>query len=199
MDIPRGIGRLFSRLGESAKEIAAKFHRQERVEPPPAMIGLPPSGRGLTGRPADPALHAQQVAREWEEVAEAHVQKTMRELGIPDYRIGAPDYERGGILRAFLSEETRGGTNDLACRLYVDSGMLNPQLNAEAIGPEASKIWAKSRLRDRIKAVIAHEDLESTGIPPDEVVQRARDTVLPIGENARKILRSMAEGVKRER
>jgi hypothetical protein len=103
------------------------------------------------------------------------------------------------VKRAFLSEETKGGTNDLASRLYVDSGSLNPMLNAEAIGPAAERVWAKSRLRDRIEAVIAHEDLESSGMPHDDVVQRVPDTDLPIGVNARKILRSMADGAKRER
>jgi hypothetical protein len=37
------------------------------------MIGLPPSARVLTGRPADPALHAKEVAREWEDVAESYI------------------------------------------------------------------------------------------------------------------------------
>jgi hypothetical protein len=81
----------------------------------------------------------------------------------------------------------------------VDSGVLNPRLNSEAIGPEASELWAISRLRDRVDAVIAHEHPEGQEIPHDEVVQRAPDTELPIGENARKILRSMAEGAKRKR
>ncbi len=108
------------------------------------MVGLPPSARGLTGRPADVAEHASELAREWEDVGEAYV-----------------------------------------------------QLNVEDIGPEASRVWAKARLRDRIDAVIAHEHLEAQGIPHYEVVQRASDTELPVAENARKILRSMAEGAKR--
>jgi hypothetical protein len=81
----------------------------------------------------------------------------------------------------------------------VDSGSLNPKLNAGSIGPEVEKVCAESGLRDRIKAVISHEDLESQGIPHDEVVQLAPETELPIGENARKILRAMAKGVKGER
>jgi hypothetical protein len=123
----------------------------------------------------------------------------MRELGIPDHQVGAPDYDRGGIKRAFMPGEIIGGSHGTGRRLFVDSGTLNPQLNADEIGPEASMVWAKSRLRDRIDAVIAHEHLEAQGVPHGEVVQRARDTELPISENARKILRSMAEGVKRER
>jgi hypothetical protein len=64
------------------------------------MIGLPPSARGLTGRPADIAEHASQMAREWQDVGGAYVQDTMRKPGIAEHRIGAPDYERGGILNA---------------------------------------------------------------------------------------------------
>jgi hypothetical protein len=46
------------------------------------MIGLPPSARGLTGRPKDIADHASAVAREWEDVGERYVRRRMRELGI---------------------------------------------------------------------------------------------------------------------
>ena len=81
----------------------------------------------------------------------------------------------------------------------MDSGVLNPQLNAEVIGPEASALWARSRLRDRIHAVIAHEYEESGGIPHDQVVDRVAETTLPIGENARRVLRSTAKGEKRQR
>jgi hypothetical protein len=81
----------------------------------------------------------------------------------------------------------------------VDSGILNPELNAVENGPEAARIWAKSRLRDRVQAVIAHEDIESRGLPHAEAIQRAPETELPIDENARRILRSIAKGTKRER
>jgi hypothetical protein len=49
--------------------------RREKPAPTPAMIGLPPSARGLTGRPKDIAEHAQVVAREWEDVGETYVQE----------------------------------------------------------------------------------------------------------------------------
>jgi len=55
-----------------------------------------------------------------------------------------------------------------------------------------------SRLRDRMDAVIAHEQEEARGTPHEEVVERAPDTTLPIGDNARRILRTIAEGVKRQ-
>jgi hypothetical protein len=189
--------RFLSRLAEAAKGVLGR--KKPAAPPPPAMIGLPPSARGLTGRPTAFTEHASEVAREWQDVGEAYVQKRMRELGIPGHQIGAPDYERGGIRRAFLPEEIIGGTHGTGGRLFVDSGALNPQLNAEDIGPEASKVWTGARLRDRIDAVIAHEHLEAQGVPHEEVVQLAPDTELPICENARKILRTMAEGAKRER
>ncbi len=101
MESPRRIPRVLSRLAEVARGL---FRREKApAPPPPARIGLPPSARGLTGRPADIAEHASQVAREWEDVAEAYVQGTMRELGIAQHRIGAPDYERDGIQEGVLA------------------------------------------------------------------------------------------------
>ena len=46
-------------------------HDRGAADEPPGMIGLPPSARGLTGRPKDIAEHASQVAQEWEDVAES--------------------------------------------------------------------------------------------------------------------------------
>jgi hypothetical protein len=197
MEPSRRIPRLLTRLVDAARGLLRR--EEPPAEPPPSMIGLPPSARGLTGRPADISEHASQVASEWEDVAESYVQKRMRELGIPESQIGAPDYNRGGERRAFLPDEMVGGTNGTGRRLFVDSGVLNPTLNARDNGPEATKVWAKSRLRDRIDSVVAHEHLEGQGVSHDEVVERAAGTSLPITENARKILRAQAEGVKRGR
>jgi hypothetical protein len=100
---------------------------------------------------------------------------------------------------AFLPGESVGGSNGPGGRLFVDSGVLNPELNAAEIGPAASKLWARSRLRDRIDAVIRHEHLEARGFSHDQAVQRAPETGLPISDHARRILRAQAEGVKRGR
>ena len=70
--------------------------------PPPGMIGTPLSARGLSPIPADPAEHALRLAREWHDVAETYVQRRMRELGIPEDRIGASSREHG-ILRSAQS------------------------------------------------------------------------------------------------
>jgi hypothetical protein len=189
---------LFKRLAQAAQRLVCAL-QPGAAKPKTAMNGLPPSARGSTGRPADPAEHARVVAREWEDVAEGYVQKRLRQLGIPERCIGAPHYERGGQRRAFLPSESKGGTNDFAVRLYVDSGVRNPALNAEKNGPDATRLWARSRLRDRIDAVIAHEFEEGRGLSHNHVVERVADTRLLISENARRILKSVAEGVKRQR
>ena len=48
--------------------------------------------------------------------------------------------------------------------------------------PEAGEVWAKSRLRDRIDAIIAHEDAESLTGGHDLAEAMAPDTTLPITE-----------------
>src|SRR5271155_4855106 len=94
------------------------------TKPRPAMIGVPPSARG--GRPADIAVHASQVAQEWEDVGERYVRRRMRELGIPENQIGQPDYGGDGRWRAFNPRGQKGGENTTGA--VVDSGVLNPEL-----------------------------------------------------------------------
>ena len=50
--------------------------------------------------------------------------------------------------------------------------------------PEARDVWAKARLRDRIDAVIAHEDAESLTGDHDLAEAMAPDTTLPITDGA---------------
>jgi hypothetical protein len=187
MKKPPHPGRFLGRLAEALKGIAGSL----RHEKPPAMIGIPPSRRPPI--PADPAEHAVQFAHEWADVADSYVQKRMHELGIPEDQIGAIDYGQGGLRRAFEPHEKRGGTNDVFSRLYVDSGVLNPELNAEQFGPHVSSIWSKSRLRDRIDAVIAHEHTEVETGSHDSAEALAPATALPIREGGRRILRAIAD------
>ena len=76
---------------------------------------------------------------------------------------------------------------------HLRAGVLNPQLNAEEIGPRASAAWEKARLRDRIDAVIAHEYEESIAGTHEGAEMRAADTALPISDKARRILRAIAD------
>ena len=78
MGRPPPVSRLLSRLVATIKRFTANLQPEAK---PPGMIGAPPSARGLTGRPADPALRAETVAYEWADVAEAYCRKRMRELG----------------------------------------------------------------------------------------------------------------------
>lgn len=89
----------------------------------------------------------------------------------------------------FISGERRGGGNDPAGGLTLDSGILNPELLGTLPG---SGEWAKARLRDRIDAAIAHEHEEARrGGSHLEALRHAPDTELPITEGARHILRAM--------
>jgi hypothetical protein len=157
----------------------------------PAMMGTPPSERLMWH---DPAEHARDFAERYAEPMNYHVENRMMELGIPTDRIGARKY--GFPHRAFWPEEATGGGNVPGRRLTVDSGVFNTELMANR--PEAGAVWAKSRLRDRIDAVIAHEDAESQTGDHDLAAAMAPDTALPITDRARRILRAI-RGRPRER
>ena len=74
--------------------------------------------------------------------------------------------------------------------------MFNIELMANR--PEAGAVWAKSRLRDRIDAVIAHEDAESLTGDHELAEAMAPKTTLPITDGARHILQAI-RGRPRER
>ena len=62
METPGDLGRLLGRLAEALKGIAARLRREK----PPAMIGLPPSARGMKAIPDDIEEHAKDfAARYW--------------------------------------------------------------------------------------------------------------------------------------
>jgi hypothetical protein len=178
-------------MAAAGKGLAIKLRLWRPGEPAAAVIGMPPSAR-FPAIPTDPAKHALRSAHEWADVAETYVQERMRQLGIPERQIGVRSRERNYRRVAFIPSEGDGGgiTRD---GINVDSGVLNPQLNAEEIGPSASAIWEQARLRDRIDAVIAHEYEESLAGTHEGAEMRAADTALPISDNARRILRAIAD------
>jgi hypothetical protein len=67
-----------------------------------------------------------------------------------------------------------------------------PQNNIARGSPEVGKTWAKSRLRDRIDAVIAHEVAESQTGTHEGAEALAAKTTLAVSEGTRRILRAMA-------
>jgi len=66
-------------------------------------------------------------------------------------------------------------------------------LLAPELGPEVTILWEKSRLRDKMGAIIAHEHHESLGLSHPEAVAQAPDTPPPIRQGARRILRAIYE------
>ncbi len=170
------------------------FDQPPDPPPPPGVIGTPPSAR----RPIDPKEHAVQIAREWADVAETYVQRRMRELGIPEERIGAIEHAAGGIRRAFNPDERKGGSCDDFGRLYIDSGFLNPRL-LDNLGPEAARAWGELTGRQRIDGITAHEYEEVAGGSHVTAVDRAADTSLPIASEARYALRRIAEADREQR
>ena len=57
--------------------------------------------------------------------------------------------------------------------------------------PDVRAVWAKSRLRDRIDATMAHEDTESLTGDHDLAEAMAPDTALAITHGRRQILRAI--------
>jgi|SRR5271157_4083928 len=190
MSASRGWQRIISRIAAVAKGLGVKLRLWRAGEPIPAMIGTPPSAR-FPAIPADPAENTVRSAHEWADVAESYVQERMHQLGIPERQIGVRRRERDYMCVAFVPSEGDGGITPDG--INVDSGVLNPQLNAEEIGPRASAIWERARLRDRIDAVIAHEYEESIAGTHEGAEMRAADTALPISDKARHILRAIAD------
>ena len=161
------------------------------------MIGTPPSARGLTAIPGDPADHAVQFAHAWADRLEHHVEGRMHSLNIPEHQIGASDLEHGVPWRVFFPLERTGGGNVPGGRITVDSGVLNPELNAEMYGEQYASFWKHARLRDRIDSIIVHEYEEANGVSHEEAVSLSPDTKLPVRRQVRDILSAMAEGQTR--
>lgn len=155
---------------------------------PPGIIGPSPPERGQSLIPADPAEHAVRVAREWGDVAEVYIQKRMRELGIPEDKIGATDPYRRMPWHTFDLEGRTGG--NIPTGITVNSGALNPELLK---GGKGGRLWPKARLRDRIDAIITHEFEEDRHGTHEAALKAAPKTGLPITDGARRVLRAMGK------
>jgi hypothetical protein len=177
-----------ARIRAAAKALAGQFRRHKSA-PPPRRPYLAPR----EPIPADPAEHAVQFAEAWYDRLEFHARGRIRELGIAEPRVGAYDIDHDFRHAAFHPQERTGGSNSPGARINLNSGVLNPELLAPELGPEVTTLWEKSRLRDRMDAIIAHEHHESLGLSHPEAVAQAADTPLPIREGARHILRAIYE------
>ena len=147
--------------------------------------------------PPDPADHAEDFAHRWADRMENHVEGRMHALGIPEEEIGSSDHARGVAWRTFFPDERQGGGVASGRRISVDSGVLNLEQITEAYGEEAGRLWAKSRLRDRIDAIIIHEESEGRAGTHEEALALAPRTHRPISNSTRRIFQAMEKGWKR--
>jgi hypothetical protein len=145
--------------------------------------------------PADPADYAEDFAHRYAEQLDWLAAIRMEERGIPSERIGSSDHRHGLAGRAFNPYERDGGGIFPGGRISLDSGSFNPDQLTEQYGKRAGKVWAKSRLRDRWDALVAHEDAEwRLGGDHHAAVRVAPETELPISDRARQILVEMLRG-----
>ncbi len=187
-----------ARIRAAARRLAGKLRRDETTALPHRRRAnlAPPEPI-----PADPSEHAEDFAIRHDRPLEVYSRGRMRELGIPDNRIGAYDCDFDFRHAAFFPKERTGGENSPGARINLNSGILNPELLATRFGPDVSQVWEKSRLRDRMDAVIVHEDIEGLEVAEGcgfeaahaTAIARAPETLRPITEGARRILRAMAE------
>jgi hypothetical protein len=133
-------------------------------------------------------------SRRWADRLDEYCAIRMEELGIPPQRIGASDPRHSIAWCAFNPHEDTGGSISMGGRINVDSGVFHPDLMTKPYGRKASKVWAKSRLRDRIDAVIVHELNEADHTSHEAALMAAPATTLPITDGARRILRAMERG-----
>lgn len=153
-------------------------------KPPPGMIGRPPSASQV---PLDAGLHARDFARRYAEPLDGYCRARMRELGIPDEKIGADDLRPHMEWCTFDPEGRDGGS--VTRGITVNSGVLNPELLK---GQRGGRIWSKAPLRDRIDAIVAHEWAESKSVNHAAALKDAAKTELPVTDGARRILKAMA-------
>ena len=109
----------------------------------------------------------------------------MRELGIPERQIGEPDYDGDGRWRAFNPRGMQGGNNTTG--ITVDSVLPNPD---RLKGQKGCRIYPHMRLRDRIDAIIAHEEAELRVRKHVAALREAGKPELPISEQAQRLCRS---------
>ncbi len=158
----------------------------------PAMIGTPPSQRGMW---PDTAAHARDFSVRYAPDLDLAVAERMGRLGIHEDRIGMPDDDRGIEWAAFHPLGTNGGYNSPDGRLVVESGLFNLDLLRKDYGDEAANLYAASDVTSRLDAIIAHEYEEHRhGGSHVEALRHAPLTKLPITERAREICRAMEKG-----
>jgi hypothetical protein len=169
----------------------------DKPPPEPGMIGPSPSERGLPAVPSDPAEHAVDFSRRYAEDLEIATGQVMLDLGLSAHEMGLRDPHRNLEHHAFFPDEGDGGGVSHAGQINLDSGVMNPSVMDGPYGEECGRLWRKSKLRDRMQAIIAHERAEWEHNGDHELALiAAPETDLPISKRAKEILREQESGWK---
>ncbi|MGC1723430.1 MAG: hypothetical protein WA746_31000 [Isosphaeraceae bacterium] len=188
------IGRLFNWIVSAAKGLSGKLAREKPVDPPPAMIGLPPSARGLNPIPENIDEHLVDFCtRYWEPSVEI-AKKRMREVGVPEERIGMLDVDNDYRLAVFHPKQLDGGgVHPPTGRINLDAGLFKPGLLAEAMSADVSSLHEAARASVRQDAIIAHEFEQGIRGSHEAALEHAPETGLSIKEEARRLLRAQRD------
>ena len=146
--------------------------------------------------PPDPADHAEDFSRRYARELEIASGQVMIDLGLSAYQMGARDPDRNSEHHTFFPGERSGGSISPAGQVTLDSAVMDPLALDGPYGGEAGALWRKSRLRDRMQAIIAHEMAEHEHDDHELALIAAPDTTLAIGRGARELLRRMENGWK---
>ncbi len=117
------------------------FQRIRSLFRKPAMIGTPPSARGIWH---DPAAHSRDFAERYSVPLSYSAEQRMAELGIHPNRIGMPDKLHGVQWSAFHPHGTLGGSYSPDGRFIIDSGVLNPARSYRMRQPQYVKTYRDS-------------------------------------------------------
>ena len=146
--------------------------------------------------PTDPADHAENFSRRYAEELDIASGQVMMDLGLSKDEMGARDPSRNREHHSFFpGERDCGGISPMG-QINLDSGVMNPAAMDGPYGEECSALWRKSRLRDRMQAIIAHEKAEKEYGDHELALIAAPETELPISHRAREITRAMEKGWK---
>jgi hypothetical protein len=181
------LSRILARLRDALRR------EKPPVEPPPAMIGLPPSMRPMWH---DPAEHARDFSERYAGPINIEVEDRMVQLGIDPLKIGWRDL--GEDHKAFYPDMAEAGNVSPEGRIVVGAGLFNPEKIAEIYGEEAGRLFGDSRIEDRLESIIAHEYEEHRhDMSHVEALKHAPSTELPISDRARAIAEAMKRGWER--
>ena len=185
---PSRLSRILSRLRDALRREKAA------PEPPPAMIGTPPSARGLKPIPDDLDEHLVDFCTRYWEPLEEITKRRMRKVGVPEDKIGMLDVDNDYRLAAFHPTQLDGGgVHRPTGRVNVDAGLFKPGLLAEAVPPDVSSLHDAAPASVKLDEIIAHEFEE--GVRGDHLaaVEHAPETSLAIKEESRRLLRAQRE------